>query len=128
MKPCNQCGKCCQKYADGGLSASSSEIEFWEIFKPMVAAYVKGGEIWIDPKTGKQLTHCPWLKESASGGLFSCDIYHDRPDDCRYYPVTIDEMIRDGCEMLEPADIAEPVAAQRKLDIMMQDSRPALES
>ncbi|HHJ18661.1 MAG TPA: YkgJ family cysteine cluster protein, partial [Gammaproteobacteria bacterium] len=28
MKECNQCGKCCIKYSDGGLSASSSEIEF----------------------------------------------------------------------------------------------------
>lgn len=94
----------------------------------MVAAYVKDGEIWMDPKTGKQLVHCPWLRESQTGGIFSCDIYHDRPDDCRYYPVTIEEMIRDGCEMLESVDRADPATAQRKLDKIMADSRPALES
>lgn len=132
MKPCNSCGKCCIKYSNGDLSATPFEIEYWEIFRPNIAEYVDDGKIWIDPKTGKNIALCPWLTVvsgniSDKGGdqlRVSCDIYHDRPDDCRIYPVTITEMIKDGCEMIESKDIKDPVKAQKALDILMADSRP----
>lgn len=84
----------------------------------------------MDPKTGEQLVICPWLRkspatESPDQTRYSCDIYHDRPDDCRYYPVTIDEMVRDECEMIEVRDLTNPDLAQTRLDTIMSDSRPA---
>lgn len=125
MKKCNQCGKCCIKYSKGGLSASEEEIKYWDIFKPNIYKYVLNGNIWFDPDTGKQMEKCPWLRKSPSQNQYSCDIYFDRPDDCKYYPVTIKQMIEDGCEMIEKRDLAKPKNAQKTLDKLMADSRPS---
>jgi Fe-S-cluster containining protein len=128
MKQCNSCGKCCIKYSNGGLSASKFEIEYWEVFRPDIAKFTKDGKIWVDPKTGKNIELCPWLTvvsdENDKQVRVSCDIYLDRPEDCMIYPVTIAEMIKDGCEMLESKDIKNPQQAQRDLDVLMVDSRP----
>lgn len=128
MKPCNQCGKCCLLYANGGLSASAAEIEYWESHRPDIAAYVGGGEIWLDPETGEQLLSCPWLEKAPGQEKYTCQIYFDRPDDCRYYPVRVDEMIRDGCEMIQPRDLTNLKKAQRELDKLMADSRPPVDT
>ena len=127
MKDCNQCGKCCINYSNGGLSASASEIEWWDNNRPDIARYVTDGHIWMDPDTGKQLDRCPWLKKLPHENKYTCDIYYDRPDDCKYYPVSIDDMIKDECEMLEKWDLANPEQAQTTLDKLMTDSRPAFE-
>ncbi|MEH6588973.1 MAG: YkgJ family cysteine cluster protein [Halioglobus sp.] len=131
MKPCNQCGKCCLQYSDGGLSATAEEIESWEIFNPAIAEYVVGGEIWMDPVSGEQLTRCPWLEllpgDTGAGSVkYGCRIYHNRPQDCRHYPVSIADMVRDDCEMIEASDIEAPKEAQVALDKLMADSRPPL--
>lgn len=131
MKNCNQCGKCCINYSDGGLSATQREIEHWQQARPDIFEYVKDGLIWIEPDTGKQLSRCPWLMEQHSllsnRMKYSCSIYNDRPADCRHYPVTIAQMQADECEMLEAADISRPKAAQRRLDKMMFESRQWIE-
>ena len=101
VKECNQCGKCCTKYSNGGLSASASEIELWANFRPDIYSYVSDGKIWMSPDTGKPLELCPWLRKLPNQSKYICDIYDDRPDDCKYYPVTIDQMVEDECEMLE---------------------------
>jgi len=128
MKDCNQCGKCCTKYSDGGLSASTNEIDTWEIFNPEIYEYVSDGKIWMDPNTGKQITLCPWLQkepnQEKSSFKYSCRIYYDRPDDCKHYPVTVEQMINDECEMLEVKDLSNPKQAQINLDKLMFDSRP----
>lgn len=51
-------------------------------------------------------------------------IYYDHPDDCKHSPVTIDQMARDDCEMLEARDLLNRKQAQRTLDNLMADSRP----
>jgi len=127
VKECNQCGKCCENYSDGGLSATASEIEYWEIFRPHIYKFVSGGNIWIDPNTGSQIKRCPWLRQLPDQDKYVCDIYYDRPDDCKHYPVTIEQMIKDECEMLEVRDLANPKRAQRVLDKLMADSRPPVE-
>lgn len=127
MKDCNQCGKCCIKYSNGGLSASTSEIELWDVFRPKIRAYVRDEKIWMDPKSGEQLELCPWLRKAPNQDLYTCDIYYDRPEDCRSYPVAIEQMVNDECEMLEAEDIANPKQAQKDLNKLMADSRPAYE-
>ena len=106
----------------------------WELFRPDIAQYVKKGLIWASPQTGKLLNQCPFLRViSAESGnsnqkdIYTCDIYYDRPDDCRSYPVTIKQMLNDECEMLEDKDLANPIKAQRALDVLMKDSRPAFD-
>lgn len=123
MKQCNQCGKCCIKYSNGDLSASVEEIQLWDTFKPDIYNYVSDGEIWFDPESGKQLNRCPWLRKQANN-IYTCNIYFDRPEDCKYYPVTIEQMINDECEMLEQRDLLNPKQAQKTLDKIMADSRP----
>ena len=132
MKECNSCGKCCIKYSNGGLSASQSEIELWDVDSPNIYRHVHEGKIWMDPNTHEPLALCPWLKkEPAASSLgsgsskvrYSCEIYFDRPDDCRYYPSTLSEMILDECEMIEPKDIKNPKQAQKALEFIMADSR-----
>ena len=124
MKECNQCGKCCTRYGGGDLSASASEIAWWETFRPKIFDHVKDGKIWVSPVTGKQMMRCPWLRKLPNQNKYICRIYHDRPDDCRHYPVNIEEMARDECEMLEVKDLAMPEKAQQALDNLMSDSRP----
>jgi len=131
MKNCTQCGKCCIKYSNGDLGATQSDIELWDIFRPDIYQYVRNGKIWMDPVTGQQIERCPWLREAPSTTpgkiIYTCDIYYDRPEDCKYYPVTIEQMINDDCEMLEPQDLAKPKQAQKTLDKLMFDSRPPFE-
>ena len=126
MKECNQCGKCCVNYSDGGLSVTADEVEYWEIFRPHISNFVRDGKIWIDPDTGKQLKRCPWLKQLTGEEKYICDIYFDRPDDCKHYPVTIEQMVKDECEMLEPRDLADPTQGQSDLDLLMIDCRPSV--
>ena len=126
MKACNQCGKCCIKYSAGGLSVSEEEIQNWELFNPTIRDYVLEGEIWFNPETKQPLKLCPWLRKDPIKPLYSCDIYHDRPEDCWLYPTSISEMINDECEMIEIQDLNNPQKAQIQLDKLMADSRPAL--
>lgn len=123
MKDCNSCGKCCIKYGGQDLSVSQSEIELWDVFHPELLDYVKKGEIWFDPKTGQQVERCPFLKLDESNKGYLCEIYFARPDDCKFYPSTVQEMIFDECEMIEPKDKLDLKLAQKKLDKLMQDSR-----
>ncbi|MDJ0759201.1 MAG: YkgJ family cysteine cluster protein [Woeseiaceae bacterium] len=127
MKDCNSCGRCCQNWGGSGLSASAEDIERWETYRPDIARFVVGDKLWIDPEAGDYFEHCPWLKSSDGGNKFTCDIYEDRPEDCRFYPVSIDDMVKDGCEMLEAGDLENPRRAQRALDAIMIDSRPPCE-
>mgnify|MGYP006099253931 FL=1 len=126
MKTCNQCGKCCIKYSNGGLSATDNEIKWWDSTRPDIYDYVRNGKIWMDPSNGKPLELCPWLRKQHNN-VYTCDIYYDRPDDCKFYPVTIEQMVSDECEMLEAGDLNNIKHAQKKLDKIMSDSRPAFD-
>ena len=124
MKKCNSCGKCCETAGDGGLSATAEEIDLWETYRPDIFRFVQGDRIWVNPETGEYFSRCPWLRKAPDNKTFSCDIYEDRPEDCRHYPVDIAQMIRDDCEMLERRDLVDRKRAQKNLDEMMIDSRP----
>lgn len=82
----------------------------------------------MDPGTGKQIALCPWLRKLPDQEKYTCDIYYDRPDDCKYYPVTIEQMVNDECEMIEIQDLAKPKKAQKELDKLMAESRPPVGS
>ncbi len=127
MKNCNSCGKCCIKYSNGGLSASAEDLELWEEYRPDISRYVADQKIWMNPETGEQIERCPFLREElreelgkdAKQALYTCDIYYDRPEDCRVYPATIADMIKDDCEMLETHDLINLKQAQRELNKIM---------
>jgi len=101
----------------------------WALFRPDIADYVQNGQIWMDPTTGKQIDLCPFLRlaPNPSGKnqtIYTCDIYLDRPDDCKFYPVTIKQMLDDECEMIEIQDLTDLKQAQKTLNTLMADSRP----
>jgi Fe-S-cluster containining protein len=104
----------------------------WALFRPDIAEYVQNGRIWMDPTTGKQIDLCPFLRSAphpanSSLAIYTCDIYHDRPEDCRFYPVTIKQMLDDDCEMIEIQDLTDLKKAQKTLNVLMADSRPPFE-
>ena len=131
MKNCNSCGKCCIKYSNGDLSASAEDLELWEEYRPDISRYVTDQKIWVTPETGEQIERCHFLREelreeprkglgkSSKQTLYTCDIYYDRPEDCRVYPATVSDMIKDECEMLEPRDLSNLKQAQRELNKIM---------
>jgi Fe-S-cluster containining protein len=82
----------------------------------MLATGISG---WI-PKRVNKLSYVRGCNQNK----FICEIYYDRPDDCKIYPATIEDMVKDGCEMLEKQDLTYPKQAQKTLDILMSDSRP----
>ena len=119
MKNCNSCGKCCIKYSNAGLSPSNEDLKLWEEFRPDINQYVTNKKIWMNPETGEQIERCPWLHKDSKQALYTCDIYYDRPEDCRVYPATITDMIKDECEMLEARDLTNIKQAQRELNKIM---------
>ena len=82
----------------------------------------------MDPDTGKLMERCPWLRHLPKENKYTCDIYFDRPDDCKHYPVTINQMVKDECEMLEVKDLSDPKQAQKYLDKLMAESRPSVDN
>jgi Fe-S-cluster containining protein len=115
MKACNACGKCCIKYGNGRLSASDEDINLWDGLRPEIASYVKEGDIWFDPENGVRLKMCPWLRPVEGSSAYHCDIYYDRPEDCRIYPATVADMIKDDCEMIESNDLKDLKNAEIRL-------------
>jgi Fe-S-cluster containining protein len=45
---------------------------------------IVGAELWFDPKTGRELMYCPWLRREGSGKC-TCLIRGTRPSICREY-------------------------------------------
>ena len=124
MKDCNACGKCCIKYGGGGLTVSKQEIAVWEDDAPDLVKYVHKGQIWAHPHHPNHpiMDACPWLEKDEQANRYTCSVYFNRPDDCRYYPSTFEEMIRDNCEMIEAKDLKNPKKAQQDLEMIMSDS------
>jgi len=120
MQPCNQCGKCCIKYSDCGLgSASHDDMNRWEKHYPNVLEYVSLRDMWVSPITHDEMPRCPWLRKLPNREKYKCRIHHVRPDTCNAYPIDIEQMIRDGCEMLEEGDLTKPrEILEKELEIL----------
>jgi Fe-S-cluster containining protein len=92
---CQQCGRCCTKYSNG-LTAKTQDIARWrrekrgDILKHVKIfeseGVIMGGEIWINPKTGRKMRVCPFLVKGK--GRFSCSIHTTKPLVCSKYPFT----------------------------------------
>ncbi len=99
---CNNCGKCCIKYSDGGLgSINREEFERLPDYAKQVArnGYLMENviDIWID-SDGGEYASCPWI--FSLNGKHYCSVYEYRPNVCRNYPVDHQQMVDDKCEML----------------------------
>lgn len=124
MIQCNQCGKCCLKYGGGRLgSVSQSEMDCWEANRPEVLDYVVHSDMWVSPRTGEELARCPWLRKLPNREKYKCRIHEVHPEACNGYPVNIQQMIDDGCEMIEEDDLLKPRnELERDLDKLRNES------
>lgn len=110
MRPCTQCGKCCKKYGGGYLgSATDDDLEKWES-RPDIMRYidVEMPDLWLSPVTYDDMPRCPWLRKLPNQEKYKCRIHDSRPWVCSQYPTNINQMINDGCEMLEDSDLEKP--------------------
>jgi Fe-S-cluster containining protein len=119
MKPCNFCGKCCKFGEGAGLgSATRNDIIKWRKYRPDILNYSPppSHDLWVSPVTGEETYRCPWLRKLPMKASFICRIHEFRPEVCHHYPVNIEQMISDQCEMLEPGD-AEKSANELKAEL-----------
>lgn len=107
MKACNGCGKCCEKYsASSGLgSATVADVRRFRK-RPDILDWASPPlyDYWFSPVTGEETGRCPWLRKLPNRAVFKCRIHDVRPDTCRGYPVSRQQMVQDQCEMIEPGD------------------------
>ena len=117
---CNGCGKCCIELG-GTLSASAEDIGMWRragaLGRRILAtahlfhsnpqdrrSTVIAADLWFNPRTGNELSRCPWLRKSRSAkriaerGAYYCGIYKLRPGVCREWPYERARAEYLGCE------------------------------
>jgi len=102
---CKQCGKCCVAFIDTSQGcASEVDVELWEYEeRDDILAWVDelpGGiyDIWIHPKTGDDVSRCPWLRKLPNQDKFVCKINDVKPEVCRNFPVTRKQAEGIGCK------------------------------
>ncbi|OIQ63228.1 flagellin N-methylase [mine drainage metagenome] len=105
---CTRCGKCCTNASYMlTLFATPNDILRWrregrsDILRyAPVFQEIGSADLWIDPVSGNELSRCPFLKRSrGAGGKYLCSIHETRPDVCRGYPYSMEQMREDGCEI-----------------------------
>lgn len=101
---CTRCGKCCFDEAYmGTLSATQEDIDRWQAegrddilqYVAMVSAGVY--DLWV--KDGEEYLRCPFLGKDRGKATYHCRIHETRPAVCRAYPVSLRQMVEDGCEI-----------------------------
>jgi len=104
---CKQCGCCCLKYGHE-LQATKKDLRLWrkknrqDIIDRIKIVTVGDNKIvainlWFNPKTGEQVSRCPWLQNNRRQKKYICRIYDVRPEVCRKYPVSKNKALKDGC-------------------------------
>lgn len=102
---CNGCGKCCLDSSYMlNLPATLSDIRRWrKEGREDILEYVDFlGEgvydLWV--KEGKSLPRCPFVRKDRNKPTYHCTIHETRPQACRGYPVTAEQMVKLGCEIV----------------------------
>jgi Fe-S-cluster containining protein len=97
----------------------------WEAERPEVLDYTDDmlRDLWISPVTGEEMNRCPWLRKLPMKEKYKCRIHKVRPEICRGYPVDIEQMANDCCEMLEDGDITK---SREELILELQKLRNAV--
>lgn len=101
---CTRCGKCCFN-ADymGTLSATQEDVDRWgaegrdDILQYVSALAVGVYDLWV--KDGEEYLRCPFLRKDRGRDTYHCRIHETRPAVCKAYPVSLRQMVEDGCEI-----------------------------
>jgi Fe-S-cluster containining protein len=88
---CSMCAKCCAEQGHG-LTITREDYKRWRyqrrtdilryVWKPERSNGF--GDIWIDPKTGEDLDHCPFLVKVGRRKPV-CSIHDTKPEICREF-------------------------------------------
>ena len=106
---CTRCGKCClpeSGYMDT-LSATTADMRRWRREKRAdILAYADdfgrtsgGADLWFKPD-GRECSRCPFVRRERGRQTYRCGIYETRPEVCRDYPISYEQMELIGCEII----------------------------
>jgi Fe-S-cluster containining protein len=105
---CKQCGNCCLNLSGAiDVCATEEDIRLWEEndradILEWVDAIPMGEDhyvydIWISPRTGDDVTRCPWLRKLPNKDKYICRIQDIKPEHCRKYPLSKKHAKDTGC-------------------------------
>lgn len=103
---CIQCGKCCKYFTDA-ISPSFYKDEYNKFAKCVkydiisYLSYIGYGiniwDGWFSPRTGEELSKCPWLRKLPKKDKYKCLIHDYKPDICKDFPVDSSQLSKCGC-------------------------------
>jgi len=103
---CRQCGDCCN-FLDYHDALTQADVERWkQLGRQDILDWVSvsrtpngksGYRIWVEPKTGKMIDRCPFLKPLSTENHWLCRIHDVKPCICREYPVSRKHGLMTGC-------------------------------
>ena len=105
---CKQCGNCCLNLSGAiDVCATEEDIRLWEEndrtdILEWVDAIPMGEDhyvydIWISPRTGDDVTRCPWLRKLPNQDKYICRIQDMKPEHCWKYPLSREHAKDTGC-------------------------------
>ena len=118
-RKCKRCGSCCLQIGDI-INISEDDIKRWvkegrsdilqfcagwtkDCFKLMVwrekelIRYLNESinmEMWFNPKSGNEISLCPFLRKQYGKNQFKCTIHNTKPKICREYICDPKNMLR----------------------------------
>ena len=105
---CVQCGNCCLNLNDAFCTTADPEdlIRWekegrWDILE-WVSFLLEDdrtlADLWISPKTGEEVTRCPWLRKLPKKNKYKCRIHETKPAHCKKYPKSKKHALTTGCK------------------------------
>jgi hypothetical protein len=61
-------------------------------------------DYWLNPRTGRKVDRCPWLRKVRRQDKYICGINNVKPAVCRNYPLTKTMAKKTGCRGFESCD------------------------
>lgn len=97
---CIQCGNCCLYLSDSCCTTAYEEDMLrwekegrWDILD-----YIVAKDLWISPRTGEDVTRCPWLRKLPAKEKYICRIHDTKPTHCKDYPKSKKHALQTGCK------------------------------
>jgi Fe-S-cluster containining protein len=105
---CVQCGNCCLNLYDAFCTTAEPEdLHRWENegrwdILDWVSFLLEDdrtlADLWISPRTGEEVTRCPWLRKLPRKDKYICRIHDTKPIHCKKYPHSKKHALTTGCK------------------------------
>ena len=104
---CRHCGQGCLNLGDAvATCATEADVRRWEAagrddilawVDPIAIGDERAYDIWVNPRTGEDVSRCPWLRKVPGKDRYLCRIHDLKPDHCRRYPRSRKHAEEIGC-------------------------------